>query len=122
MFDSNVSTLSIKFGNYDWYPIKQVGDKYLLVAVGPLFKGYYSLEPCDFSESKLFEFLNAGFLQHLSTSGIDVSNISNMSILSQGQYKLYVKDKLPPCKEFLTRWKFIFDIQLILSLRKNRHV
>ena len=84
-------------GGNEWYVLKLIGDKYFLLAESPLFKGYYSLKPCDYADSKLANFINNKFLPELEYRGLDIKKISNVSILTAGQYKLYVKDKLPMC-------------------------
>ena len=97
----NVLDFAVQIGEYEWFPIKLIGDKYFVVAIKPLFKGYYSLEKCDFAQSRLNGFLNSRFTALLANFGVDLSMISGLSILTQGQYHMYVKDKLPACGDYL---------------------
>lgn len=97
----DVIKLAVKIGRFMWFPVKQIGNKYFMVAVKPLFKGYYSTELCDFPQTQLNKFLNNQFVSLLAQDGIEVNYISGMSILTAGQYNMYVKDKLPACADFL---------------------
>lgn len=83
----------VTLGDYSWIVLKAMGDKYFVLAEQPIFKGYYSLEPCDFNDSKLHRFLDNKFIDQLVNGGVDVSKVSGLSILSLIQYERYVKDK-----------------------------
>lgn len=89
------ATSIIPVGNYDWYVLRTIGAKYFLLAESPLFRGYYSLKKGTFAESKLYSFLNNKFMAKLESNGVDTEKISNVGILTSGQYQMYVKDKLP---------------------------
>lgn len=99
--DQNVLKCKVPIGDYEWFPLKRIGDKYFMVASKPAFKGYFSLEGIDWAASRLYKFLNQKFVAFLDNSGVDISAISGMSILTQGQYNLYVYNKLPTCGEYL---------------------
>ena len=43
----------VPIGNYDWYVLRLIGDKYFVLAESPLFRGYYSLTPCEYKDSRL---------------------------------------------------------------------
>lgn len=83
----------VNLGDYSWIVLKAMGDKYFVLAEQPIFKGYYSLEPCDFNDSKLHRFLDNKFIEQLVNGGVDVSKVSGLSILSLVQYERYVRDK-----------------------------
>ena len=85
----------VNLGDYSWIVLKAMGDKYFVLAEQPIFKGYYSLEPCDFNDSKLHRFLDNKFIEQLVNGGVDVSKVSGLSILSLVQYERYVRDKAP---------------------------
>ncbi len=92
----------VTLGDYSWIVLKSMGDKYFVLAEQPIFKGYYSLEPCDFNDSKLHRFLDNKFIDQLVNGGVDVSKVSGLSILSLVQYERYVKNKAPrPITPFL---------------------
>ena len=91
----NSNQLLITLGDYDWYPLKRVGSKILLLSESVLFKGYYSLSSCDYSDSKVNKFLQTVFASRLQNGGIDISKISNISILSKLQYESYVQNVVP---------------------------
>ena len=96
-----VKQCSVPIGDFEWYPLKLIGDKYFITSTKPLFKGYYALSPCDFQHSQLNSFLGKKFMAFLENDGVDTSKISLMSVMTQGQYNLYVYDKLPACGSFL---------------------
>lgn len=89
------SATIVPIGNYDWYVLRLIGNKYFVLAESPLFRGYYDLEPCQYKDSRLASFLNNKFTAQLKHNGVDTSKISNISVLTAGQYQMYVKDKLP---------------------------
>lgn len=89
------SATVVPIGNYDWYVLRLIGNKYFVLAESPLFRGYYALEPCQYQDSRLASFLNNKFVGQLKRNGVDTSKISNISVLTAGQYQMYVKDKLP---------------------------
>lgn len=97
----NLLDYAVQIGDYEWFPIKLIGNKYFVIAIKPLFKGYYSLEKCQFQESRICGFLNSRFVAFLVNSGIDAEMLSGVAIPTQGQYKLYIKDKLPKCGSYL---------------------
>jgi hypothetical protein len=97
----NVVKCAIPIGDYEWFPLKLIGDKYFMVAVKPTFKGYFALEGNDWVNSRLKQFLNQKFMAFLENSDVDTSAIHGMSILTQGQYNMYVHDRLPSCGEYL---------------------
>lgn len=98
---TNIMQCAIPIGASDWFPLKRIGDKYFMTSVKPIFKGYYSLEEGDFAHSRLYKLLSVKYMAMLQNDSVDVSCISGMSILTQGQYNLYVYKKLPLCGEYL---------------------
>lgn len=103
----------VNIGRYQWFPIKLMGDKYFIIAIKPLFKGYYSIDPFPFAQTNLSMFLNDKFISFLVEDGIDITQFSNMAIPTQGQYNMYIKNKLPPCGAYLLQSPKVEDNQTL---------
>ena len=114
------TTSIIPLGNYDWYVLRTIGAKYFLLAESPLFRGYYSLKKGTFAESKLYSFLNNKFISKLESNGVDTEKISNLGILTSGQYQMYVKDKLPvSASPFLLQTQSEIDPDSVLAVNSS---
>lgn len=116
---SNIMQCAIPIGSSDWFPLKRIGDKYFMTSIKPIFKGYYSLEAGDFPHSRLYKLLSVKYIAMLQNDGVDVSYISGMSILTQGQYNLYVYEKLPLCGEYLLQTNAPGSTDHILAVTAN---
>lgn len=116
---SNIMQCAIPIGASDWFPLKRIGDKYFMTSIKPIFKGYYSLEASDFAHSRLYKLLSVKYMAMLQNDGVDVSCISGMSILTQGQYNLYVYEKLPLCGEYLLQTNAPGTTDHILAVTAN---
>lgn len=89
---------TVTLNDKEWLILDAVGDKYFMLAESPLFRGYYSLQPCEYAESRLAAFLTNKYLPQMERGGVDISKITNLRIPTVGQYMLYIKDKLPASK------------------------
>ncbi|MBQ2184952.1 MAG: hypothetical protein II399_09980 [Lachnospiraceae bacterium] len=93
-----IDRCTVEMGDYRWYVLKLIGSKYFVIASNPVFQGYYSLRPASFQESKLKEFLDVRFHKQLELSGVQTKYVSNISVLTKGQYDMYIKNQLPAAK------------------------
>lgn len=110
----------IPLGDYDWLVLKTIGGKLFLLSEQPIFKGYYSLSPCSFQESKLYNFLNNKFMEQLVESGVEVAHISGAGILSLAQYERYVKDRAPnPSTPFLLQNPCPDEYDKVLAINED---
>lgn len=90
-----------------------------MIADKPVFQGYYALKPCDFANSRLNTFLNTKFMALLHNSGVETEYINSISILTQGQYNMYIKGKLPSCGGYLLQTVDPDDKSKILTVQQD---
>ncbi len=86
----------VTIGAKEYYVLNKVGSKYFVLAKYCAGKGYYSLAPCQFRDSKLYAYLQQHFVTDLKAAGVDTDKLYNISILTRGQFERFVKGKLPP--------------------------
>ena len=86
----------VTIGAKEYFVLNKVGQKYFVLAKYCAGKGYYSLAPCQFRDSKLCAYLQQHFVADLQAAGVDTDKLYNISILTRGQFERFVKGKLPP--------------------------
>ena len=94
MYESDIPVVTI--GAKEYYVLNSIGTKYFILAKHCAGKGYYSLAPCRFADSKLSAYLQRHFVTDLRAAGVDTDRLYNISIMTLGQFQRFVRGKLPP--------------------------